>query len=187
MLQQDVALVEDREQVGLAGAGQCVSRLHRRIPQSVEARHVRERHQPAKIERSIDEIDVRLVQLETVAEQSLKFRGRAGLQLESNDVAAAAPPHLALDDLQVGAPAFIVQLELRVSRQADHRRLDNRLAGKEQRQVRPDELFEEDMRETVPAGDRDESRETPWHLHDREALRFIRRRRIENQRQVQAE
>ena len=55
------------------------------------------------------------------------------LDLEPDDVAAAPPAHLALDQLEVRAAAFVVELELGVARQADDRGLENRLAGKQLR------------------------------------------------------
>ena len=58
MVQQQVALVEDREQVGLLHVGEHVDRLQRRIAQLVEARQLRERHQHAQIERSRTDVDV---------------------------------------------------------------------------------------------------------------------------------
>ena len=68
---------------------------------------------------------------------------RRRLDLEPDDVAAPPPAHLALDQLEVRAAAFVVELELGVARQADDRRFEDRLAGKELRQVRADDVLEQ--------------------------------------------
>ncbi len=70
-----------------------------------------------------------------------------GLDLEPHDVTAPPAPQFLFDHLEVRTPAFVVELDLRVARQADDGRLEDRLPGKQQLEMRPDHVLEEDERE----------------------------------------
>ena len=59
-----------------------------------------------------------------------------GADLQAHDAAAAPPAQFALDQLQVRSAALVVELQLGVAREADDGRLQNRLSGKQQRDVR---------------------------------------------------
>ena len=62
--------------------------------------------------------------------------GRRRLDLEPHDIASSPPAQLALDQLQLRAAAFVVELQLRVAGEADDARLQDLLPGKELRQMR---------------------------------------------------
>ena len=73
--------------------------------------------------------------------------------------------------------AFVVEIELGVARQPDHRRFEHGLPGEQLRQVRPDDVLEQDERVAVAVGDRHEARQSGRHLHDRQpAARLARGR-----------
>ena len=63
--------------------------------------------------------------------------GRVRADLEADDVAAAPAAQLALDQLELRAAALVVELQLRVAREADDGGLENRLAGEQAAQSAP--------------------------------------------------
>src|SRR5262249_39605631 len=63
--------------------------------------------------------------------------------LQAADVAVTALAQLALDALQLRAAALVVEFELGVAREANHRRLENGLTGEEERELRPDDVLEQ--------------------------------------------
>ena len=85
------------------------------------------------------------------------------------------------------AAAFVVELHLRVARETDHGRLENRLARKQLRQVGANDLFEQHELESLCRRDLHESRERRGHLDDRQTPRGVALRGVEQQRQVEAE
>ena len=151
MLQQQVAFLEHREEVGVLRIREHVDRLRRRIPQRVEPRQIDEPHHDAQIQRPRNDIDVVGADVELIAEQRDELVRRVGADLEPDDVAAPPVAQLALDQLELRAAAFVVELQLGVARQADDRGFENRLAREEAGQVRRDDLFEQDEAERLRA------------------------------------
>ncbi len=83
--------------------------------------------------------------------------------------------------------ALVVQLELRVAREADDARFSDLLPGKELRQVRPDHLLEQHKRGTRSVRDADQPRQAGRDLHDREPRIGFAGRRLEKHDEIQAE
>ena len=130
MVEQDVAVIEDRKQIGMF-AGDDVDRLMRRIAQLLEAGQLDESHQHAQVDRSLHRIHGLRghIELSTQGVDQL-LRGR-GFHFEADDVAAAPAAKLALDQLQVRPATLVVELHFRIARQPDDRSLENRLTRKQ--------------------------------------------------------
>ena len=158
-----------------------------RIAQRVEAGDFGQAHQHAEVERAGDFVDLFLGQIELLPEQRQQLLGCRGFDFEPDRVAPPAAAYLAFDHFQVRAAAFVIELELRVAGETDHRRIENHLAGEELRELRANHVLEQDVRLTFAAGDLDQPREAGRHLHDRETARGFIGRGLEQERQIQAE
>ncbi len=120
-MQQHIVVVDQCEHVHLMLRGDDVHRMKRRVAQLLESGDVDQTHEHAQIERAIDEIGLVGPDLELILQQLEQLRRCRPLDLEANDVAAAAAPQLALDELQLCPSAFVVHFELSVPRHAEHR------------------------------------------------------------------
>src|SRR5262245_47349021 len=107
---------------------QYVSCLEGRISQLLETAKLGHRKQDPQVDGALNQIDVIGVEIEPFSKRSDEFFRRRGFDLETNDVATAAPADLALDCFKMRAPAFGIQIQLRVARQADHARLEDLLS-----------------------------------------------------------
>ena len=82
--------------------------------------------------------------VELLAQQRQQLLGGRRLDFEPHDVAAPAAPHLALDHLEMRAPALVVELELGVARQADDASVSRIVwPGNSCDEVRADDVFEQ--------------------------------------------
>ena len=186
MLQQQVALVQHREDVGLLRVGEHVDRLHLGIPQPLEPRQLDEAHHHPQIQRSRDDVDVVSAEFELIAQQCDQFIRRVRADLETHDVASSSASQLAFDDLDVGATAFVVQFQLGITRQTHDRRFENRLAREEAWQVRRDDVLEQDETQRLGVGELYQPRQNLRHLDDCEPRRLAWRS-VQPQCQVEAE
>ena len=103
MLQQQVALFQHREEVGVLRIREHVNRLRRRIPQRIEPRQIEESHHDAQVQRAGNDVDVVGADVELLAEQRDELVRRVGADLEADDVAAPPAAQLALDQLELRA------------------------------------------------------------------------------------
>ncbi len=180
-------VVEQREHIAVKVRRQHGGRLQRRVAKRLEARDVEQRPQDPQIHRPRHSIDRRCLDVEALAQQIDQFvRGRA-VDLQPNDVAAPAPADLAFDELEMGAPALVVQLQLRVPGQPDDRALAQHLSGEQFAQVRPDDVLERDQCGAIAAVDRHEPGETGRHLHDRQPSVRMLTGTVEQDREVEAQ
>ena len=147
MVQQHVALVDHREDVGVLPSPSGSGRAERRIAQSVEAGQVGQAA-PARADPAAPAPRRcrRPSSSRLLAKQSDQLRRCRCLDLQPDDVAAPAPAELAFDELEMRPAALVVELELGVAREPDERRLEDRLPGKQLRQMRSDDLFEQHER-----------------------------------------
>ncbi len=116
MVQQDVALVHGREQVG---AVEQRGRLQWRVAQLGATGDFAQLHEQAQVERSIDSVDVVLRNLHLLTEQRHQFLRGAGLDLHADHVADAASAQLAFDAFDLRPPTLVVEVEFGVARKSD--------------------------------------------------------------------
>ena len=71
-------------------------------------------------------------------------------------------------------PAFVVELELGIAGEADDRGFEDHLPGKQLRELRADDVFEQHVADAVSARHVDETGQARRDLHDREPpLRLV--------------
>ena len=116
-----------------------------------------------------------------------RLLGSRRFDLEPDDIALSPASDLALDRLEMRPAALVVQVEIRVAREADDARFTDLLPGKELRQVRPDDFLEQHKRETRGIRDADQPRQAGRDLHDREPRIGLSWRRLENHDEIEAE
>ena len=148
MVQQHVALVEHREQIGVLCVGQHVHRLVRRhrAGRRVPADR-RVRISDAQVERPGDDVDVVGAEVELIAEPAATSSSDARTaDLEPDDVAAAPPAQFALDHVPAACARLRRRAPARRRAPDGSPRTRESLSGKEHRQVRADDLFEQHER-----------------------------------------
>ena len=108
---------------------------------------------------------------------------RAAVDLEAHDVALPAAPQLLLEGLDIRLPAFVVQLQLGVAREAERRGFEDHLPGEQRVEPGADHVVEHDEGDAFAAGDAHEAGQARGHLDDRDAIRepFLGRREAEGQ------
>src|SRR5262245_2578135 len=112
----------------------------RRVARRRQLRRIDQVHQESQIERAAHSVDLFVGQLQVSAQLRQQDVGGVRARLEADDVAPAAAAQLALDEIQLRASALVVELQLGVAGETDHRAFENRLARKEQGRVREDDL-----------------------------------------------
>ena len=146
MVQQHVVVVDHREQVGMRRAGQDRGRASGGSRRSSKPGRSSQPGQHTQIHGPRHRVDVAGLDLEALAENPTQLLRCRSLDLQPDDVAAPPPADLPFDELEMRPAALVVEIELRVARQADERRFQDGLAGEQLRQVRSDDLLEQDER-----------------------------------------
>ena len=186
VVEQNVLFVEYRKQIVVLGAHQNVGWLQRRISEHVEPGQLGQREQHAQIQRTRDQVDVVLAQLQSVAKRGDQRVRSSCLDLQPNDVASPPAPDFALDGFEVGAASFFIQFQLGVPRETNDSRLDDLLSGKEIGQMGSNDLLEQDKSVTA-LRDLHETCQTCRNLNDGEALFLGFRRAGQDDGKIQAE
>ena len=87
----------------------------------------------------------------------------------------------------MGAAPFVVEIDLGVPRQADHRRFEHGLPREELWQVGADDVLEQDERIARAVGHRHEAGESGGHLHDRQPRGGLAGAGSQTQGEIQAQ
>ena len=175
MVHEHVGRAEQPEEVGWwLGALQQHRRL--RYPGLVlQVRTVEtvERPQAAEVERSVDDVDVGVGELELAAEQLEHLARHLGVDLESHDAPELAPAAQDRLDRFEEILGFVFQFEVGVARDPE-RVIREHFHAREQRlELRRDELLQQ--HEAHAVGEGDEAGERRRHLDPGETLVAARR------------
>ncbi len=151
--------------------------LHPRVAQGLEPRQFHDAPERVQIEEPGHAVEVLVIEAGEAGEQRRQDAARAAVDLEAHDVALPAAPQLLLEGFDVRLPAFVVQLQLGVAREAERGRLEDDLPGEQRVEAGANHVVEHDEGDAVAAGDAHEARQAGGHLHDRDAIRAALPRR----------
>ena len=144
MAQQDVALPDVREDAVLVHEGRDRLRDVLRVLQAVKARQAVHLHEHGQIQRPVDPEQVRLLDLQLVAEDLQELLVHGILHLQPDRFAPLAALQLLLDLLHEVGSIFLVQIELRVPHDAEGVRGQDVIVHEELVHVAFDDLFQQD-------------------------------------------
>src|SRR5262245_46460226 len=135
-MNQEVPLVEDREEVVALLELLKGERLERRVAEILERGKIDELQERPDVERPGHAIDVLRRDLEPLHERGENRLSGLRLDLEAHDVAAAPPLQPFLDRLDEVASSFVVEIQLGVAGDTEDDGLDHLLSGEERGQLR---------------------------------------------------
>ena len=119
MMQQDVALANGGEQIGLAAQRRRHRRDERRVAQFRRMIALVNRHQPRRIQRAIDDIQDRLLSSRRVFEKRVAdFRRAIAFHFQPDGVAFAAVVQFVFDGFEQIRRFLFVDVKLAVARDA---------------------------------------------------------------------
>ena len=167
MVEEDFAFRHPPEHVGEVERPrlQRRQRLEGRLAEVLEGGQLHQRKEGPHVQRTAHVVDVRDFDLEPLDQDAEQGVADPLLHLQPDHPAEAPLAQLVFDRLQVVAPAFLVQLHLRVARDAEGGRLQDRLAREQRGQLGPDDLLEQDVRVAVAAQRPHQAPQPGRHLH----------------------
>ena len=136
MVEEDVPRVERIEDAARRAFRRAPGRASARVAQPLEARQVDDAPERAQVEEARHAVDVRRPRRRRARRAATPGRSLAPASTSSRTTSLfRRSPQLLLDGLDVRLPAFVVELELGVSREPERGRLEDGLPGEQHREM----------------------------------------------------